>query len=306
MASAPLSIARPPGVDIASGSLQARFLGVEVVVHRAAASRPALIGVTLIPSRSSTRAAAALVLGDKPGCTQPSSISTCRAWRSRGRGASPGGALRGSFSFRCAGQQRAQAPGQFASQALNSVGLRHQRAQTFAQQALADRARHRRVDHGAADVQQVVVVDPGRAGGFAVAARQATVQVLLGLLRDLVALQHLFDQVDAPPWTIQFIAKQLIGRAGGIAEAAVHAGAQDTVGFLGTGQLAGAVAQCGLHGSKLRIQATGVEDAPGIELLLEAAVQAHQRRGQRLERAVGEPVAVAGDMAVDLIDDLGE
>ncbi|MNL63331.1 hypothetical protein D3C87_1874610 [compost metagenome] len=84
-----------------------------------------------------------------------------------------------------------------------------------------------------------MVIDAGGAGGFAVAARQAPVQMLLGFLGDLVAFQHLLDQVDAPPRPIQFIAQQLIGRAGGIAKAAVHASAQNAFGFFGAGQLAG-------------------------------------------------------------------
>jgi hypothetical protein len=40
---------------------------------------------TLMPSLSSTRAAAAFVFGDSDGCTQPSSISTRRACRGAGR-----------------------------------------------------------------------------------------------------------------------------------------------------------------------------------------------------------------------------
>ena len=38
-------------------------------------------GVRPMPRRSSTRAVAALVLGESPGCTQPSRISIWRAWR---------------------------------------------------------------------------------------------------------------------------------------------------------------------------------------------------------------------------------
>ncbi|MNF89567.1 hypothetical protein D3C84_720970 [compost metagenome] len=127
--------------------------------------------------------------------------------------------------------------------------MRNQRTQPFTQQTLAQRTRHCRIDHGTADVQQVVVIDPRGAGGLAVAARQAAVQVLLGLLCHLVAFQHLLDQVDAPARAIQFIAEQLIGRARGVTETAVHAGAQDAVGFLGAGQLTGAFAQGGLHDS---------------------------------------------------------
>ena len=149
-----------------------------------------------------------------------------------------------------------------------------------------------------------MVIDTGGAGGFAIAAGQASVEVLLGFLRDFIALQHLFDQVDAASWPVQFIAEQLIGRTGGVAESAVHAGAQDAFGFFGAGQLPGAVAQGRLHGSKLRVQACRVENAPRIELLLQAAVVAHQRGGQRLERAVDQTMGIAGDVAAHLSDDL--
>jgi hypothetical protein len=38
--------------------------------------------------------------------------------------------------------------------------VRHHGAQALAQQALPQRARHLLLDHGAADVEQVVVLDP--------------------------------------------------------------------------------------------------------------------------------------------------
>src|SRR3954469_4572309 len=57
--------------------------------------------------------------------------------------------------------------------------------------------------------------------------------------RRAVLLQHLLDEGDAPARTIEFIAEQHIGRTGRGAEAAMHAGAQDLVGFrdIGIGQL---------------------------------------------------------------------
>ena len=44
-----------------------------------------------------------------------------------------------------------------------------------------------------------------------------------------IVLQHLLDQVDAPARRIELVAEQHIGRAGRLAEAAMHAGAQNIV-----------------------------------------------------------------------------
>ena len=49
--------------------------------------------------------------------------------------------------------------------------------------------------------------------------------------RRRLAFEHLLDKVDATPWTIELIAQQLIGRAGRVTEAAVHALAQNGFGF---------------------------------------------------------------------------
>ncbi len=46
-----------------------------------------------------------------------------------------------------------------------------------------------------------------------------------------VAFQHLLDEIDAAPRSVELVAQQLVGRAGGVAETAVHALAQDRVGF---------------------------------------------------------------------------
>src|SRR6185312_14718494 len=49
--------------------------------------------------------------------------------------------------------------------------------------------------------------------------------------RRLVLFQHLLDQIDPPARAIELVAEQHIGRAGGSAEAAMDAGAQDLVGI---------------------------------------------------------------------------
>ncbi len=50
--------------------------------------------------------------------------------------------------------------------------------------------------------------------------------MLLGAPGNRLALQHLLYQVYASARTVKFVSKQLIGGAGGGAEAAVHAGPQ--------------------------------------------------------------------------------
>ena len=54
-----------------------------------------------------------------------------------------------------------------------------------------------------------------------------------------ILLQHLFDQVDPAAWAIELVAEQHIGRTSRGAEPAMHAGAQNLVGFrnIGIGQL---------------------------------------------------------------------
>src|SRR5262249_32321042 len=85
-------------------------------------------------------------------------------------------------------------------------------------------------------------------------ARQAAVDMLdhLGRRRG-VLLQHLLDQVDPPARAVELIAEQHIGRTGRGAEAAMHAGAQDLVGFLdiGVGELG--QRELGLHAAAPRI-----------------------------------------------------
>ncbi len=57
--------------------------------------------------------------------------------------------------------------------------------------------------------------------------------------RGCVLFQHLLDQVDPAARTIELVAEQHIGRTGRGAKPAMHAGAQDLVGFrdIGIGQL---------------------------------------------------------------------
>ena len=91
-------------------------------------------------------------------------------------------------------------------------------------------------------VDQLAVVDARGAGGGAGQARQAAVDMLDHLRRGLaLALQHVLDQVDAPPRAVELVAQQHIGRAGGGAEAAADAFADFGLGGgdLRVGQLGG-------------------------------------------------------------------
>ena len=69
----------------------------------------------------------------------------------------------------------------------------------------------------------------------------------LRLPGDFGALKGLLDQVDPPARAVQFVAKQLVRGAGRRAEAAMHAFAQDRVGFAPFGRVADEVGKAGLH-----------------------------------------------------------
>ncbi len=88
------------------------------------------------------------------------------------------------------------------------------------------------LDVRAGVIDQMHVMHAGRTGGHAGEARQAAVDMLdhVGGRRP-VLLQHVLDQIDAPARRIELVAEQHIGRAGGGAEAAMHAGAQDFFRF---------------------------------------------------------------------------
>ena len=105
------------------------------------------------------------------------------------------------------------------------------------------------MDIGAGMIDQMHVIDPRRAGGHAGQARQAPVDMFHNLDSGrLVVLQHVLDQVNPSARRIQFIAEQQIGRAGRGAKPAMHAGAQDFLGFLHVGIGEGFGREGGLHG----------------------------------------------------------
>ena len=85
----------------------------------------------------------------------------------------------------------------------------------------------------AADLDQAAVLHSRGAGGFAGLAGQAAIQVQLRGGAGFAALQHILDQIDAPARSVEFVAEQLVGRAGGVAHAAVHATGDDAARALG-------------------------------------------------------------------------
>ena len=110
----------------------------------------------------------------------------------------------------------------------------------------------------ATDLDQPAVSHTGRAGGFTGAAGKATVKMGLCSGADLVAFQHLLDQVDATARPVQLIAKQLVGWAGGCTETAVYAGAQNRLCILDVRVAQKLFADVGLHELQIRVQLAGV------------------------------------------------
>ena len=88
----------------------------------------------------------------------------------------------------------------------------------------------------AADVDEASVAHTRRTRRLAAAARQTAVEVQLRLRRHVAAFERLLDQVDPPARTVELVAEQLIRRTRRRAEAAVHACAQDRIGFAPLGR----------------------------------------------------------------------
>ncbi len=54
----------------------------------------------------------------------------------------------------------------------------------------------------------------------------------LRFFRDVFALEHLLHQINSAARAVEFVAEQLIGRAGREAKSAMDAGAQNRIRFL--------------------------------------------------------------------------
>ena len=77
----------------------------------------------------------------------------------------------------------------------------------------------------------MTIFNTARAGAFAIATRETAVEMQLCFARGLSPFKHLLHEIDSAPRPVQFIAHQLIGRAGGSAESTMHALAQNGLGF---------------------------------------------------------------------------
>ncbi len=113
--------------------------------------------------------------------------------------------------------------------------------------ALAGRTLDSLLGDAVSDIEQPPEADARRAGRFATAAAETTVEVQRGGGGDRIAFEHLLDQVDAPAGAVEFVAQQLIRRAGRRAEAAMHAGAQYRFRVASVGGVTDEVGQMGFH-----------------------------------------------------------
>lgn len=75
---------------------------------------------------------------------------------------------------------------------------RHYLAQSFAQHSLRQWAFHFLLDNITPDIQQIVIAHTRRTGGFTITASETAIEMFLRFKRDVVAFQHLFNQIDAP------------------------------------------------------------------------------------------------------------
>jgi hypothetical protein len=108
-----------------------------------------------------------------------------------------------------------------------ALWIGHQLGERGAQDALAERATICALDVSAGMVDEVHVVHPGRTRRHAGEARKATIDMQGNLRRRRpFVLEHVLDEVDAPAWRIELIAVEYVGRAGGDAKTAMHAGAE--------------------------------------------------------------------------------
>ena len=188
---------------------------------------------TWIPAASSTRSVARSMLGSIAGCTQPCSTNTLRICVPRALCARCPLARAGTLFFNILGNKgRNICPTLSAGANQDEVSPSRRDQRT----ALSSGGRSTRSStQFSADINQVPVFNTARTGCLAIEAGQAAIQVLLRAARDFGAFEHLLDEINPASWTIQFIAEQLIGRTGGIAETAVHAFAQDGRRFLALG-----------------------------------------------------------------------
>ncbi len=161
-------------------------------------------------------------------------------------GPGSGALLRRHLALERAGHERTESLTYF-QQRRKSRAVRKHQAKPVSHDFLDGRALDLVVDNDPADVRQAAVAHAGRAGGLAGAAGETAIQMELSPSRRGAAFQHLLDEIDASPGTVQLVTEELIGRAGGGAEAAVHALAQDPVGLPAFGRILDERGEIGLH-----------------------------------------------------------
>src|SRR3984893_15395 len=148
-------------------------------------------------------------------------------------------------------------------------------------------------------INQVHVVHAGGTGGHAGKTGKEAIDVPNDFgSRRPAALKHVLDQVDAPARGIELIPKQHVGRTGCRTEAAVNAGAQDSVRFRGIGIGELGEGKRGLHYTPAHIR-PGLRTPLGSKLSLTRFVKANSAAswvGKTLTAArteVGERTSVA-------------
>ncbi len=206
-----------------------RLLGVQVVLDRAAAARLRHAHERDAQPVEHARRGGVDVGGERGLHAAVQHDHPPRVPRGRPRARL---ALRRHLPREGGGQERAEDPAQRHAEGEERPGEEGE-AQQPAEGAVGERARHLLLHQGAADVHEPAVLDARRAGGLARAAGEAAVEVHLRLRGHGGALERLLHEVDAPARAVELVAQQVVGRARGEAEAAVHALAQDRVGLAG-------------------------------------------------------------------------
>ena len=188
----------------------------------------------------------------------------------RRRGASSSIARSGAGRRRANGRASAAPPTPRARAAGTAVPPRAR-----AQPPLRERPPVRLLDVHARVVDQVLVMDAGRARRHAREAAQAAVDVLHdGARRGPVVLEHVLDQIDAAARAVELVAEQHVSRARRRAEAAVHALAQDRLAGGDGGVLELAGGETSLHGCVLQ------PIRPGFKMPRGSKRFAHARGGR--------------------------
>lgn len=130
-------------------------------------------------------------------------------------------------------------------------------------------------------IDKMHVIHARRACRHAGKAGQAAVDMCYGRgIGWRAALQHVLDHVNSATRRVALIAEHNIGRTGSRAKPAMHTRAQDRIALAGRGVGKLRERELSLH-LDLGVHAPRIEHALGVELLLQAPVQCHERRLER-------------------------